>query len=503
MFFNYKPVMENDEPIPDDGLEVTKAINAQAAKSLDTPEQIAIVSDQIAEAAKKEEESTDEVGVDQSSDNLDADPDNAEDIDNSIEETSTNIEEASQDASALEAILDQINKSEGGLSLEAYGVAYERLSAIRDKYDPRPKHFYNNERVLVVSTESISTIAAAIWKFIKEQLAKLKDLLVALYQMSQSKLKVATEDVKKYRKLIKEGKLEKPKKAVVTNPMFSSLTFVTIANNSPQDLMVMLLAMTDLIGNYNKHLSRDYPIFVKSVTDTFNQNVEPTVVQDASGKDALQLVVDTHISKTTLPSYVSIVGTPAIATAHTVDPDDVYLYSKTIPHGVKVQARICGDISKIGIVKQNDISDTIHFSSVQLIEVPNYTVPDPDVPVMTKPMFNLYLNNIENFIIHLHTSEYFVKNMVKDLGVIEKLLTTEQSQLKTLKDLNNGTPEEIVKYREGRARLLNKLISLMNSFFISMNKRMMLLGNSYLAASLKYSNAVCAQYTGEPEEKSV
>lgn len=514
MFRNYRKALEQSEPIPDDGLNVTKAINAQIASVMDTPEQVSQVSDQITEAAADEAETNDEdvEGVDQSDEGLDNEIDNVENntgddsgdepedkpddevVADKADKTSEEITQAGDDTQALEAMLVKLTKSNSGLSLEEYTPALERFTEVYKRYTPKLIQHVNRYEPVVLSTESIRSVLSSIWKFIMEKLTKLKDFLVAIYQMQTSKLKKATEDIENIKKNLQKLPSKKPRKATISDTAYGSLVPKTISQSNVADISAAAGMMSFVIGKYFEHISKDYTNLRPVLNTLFNPDTEPKVVTAPDGTEQLELSAHLGVSDKTLPIFVKNQGA-----VHGVDvePGDIVIHSKTIPFGVMFVAKISGTDSVVATGHTNNICR----SRQMIVQDVNYSEPGPDIPVMYPPQLEIYLKTLKDYIVVMHTGEYNVKTLIKDVEHFTKQCEEAKRDFETLQKMDKPEFAAIVDFKNKKANLLMQLINFLKGFYISMCQRVMLLGNSYLANAIKYANAVCKefQYTPEPQ----
>ena len=239
---------------PDDGLEVTKAIQVVQAKShLEDPENVKTVLDEM--KRQEEEESTEDQESGDNTDSLDGSDVNSDDVPNPEE-----MEDAAADATALESLIEAFEKT---------GEA--------------PKQPYRLKSIDITLESSNGFLAAAkaalkaVWDKLVEYVVKIVDFVTTLIEINQSKLKLAKEEIIAVEEMIDRLTTTTPLTPTIENELMASLltTSTNVGGAAPTtELISSITNVTAVASSYFDHLKMHYVPFATSIERAFGQSVD-------------------------------------------------------------------------------------------------------------------------------------------------------------------------------------------------------------------------------------
>lgn len=455
---------------PDDGLEVTKAIQVVQAKShLEDPENVKMVLDEM--KRQEEEESTEDQESGDNTDSLDGSDVNSDDVPNPEE-----MEDAAADATALESLIEAFEKT-GEAPKQPY-----RLKSI--------------DVTLESSNGFLATAKAAlkaVWDKLVEYVVKIVDFVTTLIEINQSKLKLAKEEIIAVEEMVDKLTTTTPLTPTIENELMASLlttsTNISGAASIPE-LISSITNVTAVASSYFDHLKMHYLPFATSIEQAFGNSVDNMAIDQSN---SVKLVV----GKMTLPSVLKRVND--IPGKRKLDPSLEAYMGPIMPKGTRLAAftapdnTLSGDPSHPNAVIHNKIflvQDFDHNSDVSELQV--------GAPQKLKE----FIVKLDDLRAKASQGEIHLMAYRRGVENLKKLILKQKKQTDILDSSSNEQElKDVIKSRRMVGTMINYALIISEYFYGRPNRSMMEFINAVLSAGIAYCNKSVTAYMQKPNPK--
>lgn len=506
------PVLSLEEI--EDGLEVTQAINDLEETVTPSPDQVSIDAEklkdqeQVLDDAKQEELET-------NSDQSDVlDP--GEQVENTEGgDTESNNTEDTQTVSnepQPKEIKSEIPDDEPHKDDELDGVvdevqSLETIAELLEACDRLSQEDFNVISTLWTKYRNGSNASLEAYTYVSESV---KDILETLYdavikvikgiikaisdgiEIYKSRLHVAQEDLKTIKSNIRMIGNKTAKNTHITNG------YHVIIMNHDTETVKQLKAVIDkynvFFKSYFDHLKLNFKPFIKSIQDLYNQDLRKVnnITEDEEGNKVINNTGSVTLTKSTLPGVLNLVT--EIKGYKKPFENALGFKSETMPGGVMLVAWLAKS-PEVDTGNETEILKSKMFMSQDL----EYQQPEPELPVMTPNDLNAYVEKLTGVLRTLEYGAIEVSNYSNAMKDLEKYVEKLQKENEVLTAVPHM--RAIVAYKRRSASLFTKLVSLTDNFYGHPSKQIIFYGNRFLVASIKYANAVTAEYLTVPKNR--
>lgn len=468
----YKPVMCLEEELINDGLEVTQAIIDLEKSKTSSPEQVEIKIN--SQNKEKDVDQSDAPFLDEKVDELEIKDESAEEL-----------EEATNDASALECIACDIEKQKE-LTPEQQSV----INALLEKY--KVQNTIANEDFAGVAN-AVKDALSKIWKFILDLVSRIASTIKENIQIQKSKLNIAADDIdnifKNLESITDKGQVSKE------IPISGYKSLVVGSDTSNKSLIKNALIVEKVIIGYFDHVRSNFPGYLKSVTSLYSQDIRElsnlTNEEDADGVLVLNTGGTIRLTKDTLPGFMRYV--PFIKDYKPPFNGALTYSSEVIPGNV----RIVGWVAKESEVNTGSFTNVLE-SKIILIgdKDARDALGGETLSVMNLNDLKLFLSNLQKVLTAMEAAEAVAMSFITQFGEITKLVDKLKKEAEVFeKKPAVANMRHVAAYKRRAANLMNSLVVLTKKFYADPNQTMMLYGNMYLAAGIRYANTCTNIYT--------
>lgn len=496
-----RPILSIEEV--DDGLEVTRAIQALEISRTSSPQQVAVVAERTVQLEENEDkvdqsenpevvDQAEQAGVDVQKDNS-TDPLGAED-DFDIDATKDELEGNLNDSTALECIACDL---ESGKITELSDEQKALVQGMAKKYDCDCNDGVAIEGISNITLADVRRVLGTILNTIVQTIQKLIEAIREAINIYRSRLRVAAEDLVNIRKNTEKmvGKIASTN--TITAGHYSLI--MSKDTRTAKDVINNINSVDQLLKGYFDHVRNNMRPYIDSVANLFDNTIKEArnLVNDENehGQKAINTRGSIRLNKDTVPGYLR----PTAQIKGHLRPVEglTPLRSPTMPGGVLLGAWVSGDDDVTTAGKTAVLSSKI-FLSTDL----DYERPDPELPVMTASELNTFLASLDKVISTMSNGEPHMLYYYTQLASLQKIAGRLQADAKTMESMDViNTAPHLIAYKRRAANLMMSLVLLTDNFYGKPNRSMMFYGNRLLAASIKYANAITAEYLTKPQTK--
>jgi hypothetical protein len=497
---------EDLDALPDDGLEVTKAIEVvNAMNNLENPENVKTAMDGIEhqEEEDKKNKEEEELGGDDTTGSEFGNPDDADgspfetegdgESGTAAEQTPGLPPESGEDKNSDEGIdPDELeDAANDARSLEALIDTFEKSGTL-----PNKKYHLKSVDITLESAngfmDSAKAALKAVWDKLVDFAVRIVDFVTALIEIQQSKLKVAKEEITNVEEMVDRLTRSEPLTPTFKNRVMAGLLTTNMDSTGPLDASEMFTSMklvSDVTMSYFDHVKQHYLPFANSIEQAFNRSVDN---MDTSQVLSLKLM----IGKMTLPSILK--RTNDIPGKRKLDPSLESYIGPVMPRGVRMGAFVSPDNTING---DTTSPDSVVHSKIFLFTY-EHSPEVEELRVMSPPQLKQYLSLLDNLRAKASQGELHLMSYRRGVDNLKKIILKQKKQTDILeRSSNENELKSVIRTRRMVGNMINYSLIVSEHFYGKPNREMMDFINAVLSAGIAYCNKSVTAYMQKTNPK--